>query len=186
MHLLFSRLLKTVDATFGTCSICMRKSLASALVASGFYIGVALIWPDRLLQTVLGLLALGLVGLWVLHVITYAARAVFIARRKRLQAMSGGTSALAPARNNSSIDRRATLGIFAKAAGVAVFASTAFWPFMASAEQHVCGDGSYCEIGNKCCWNSDSEAYFCCAASHLCCVDGYTSYCRNPSIGEYC
>lgn len=186
MHMLFSRLVKAIDATFGTCSICMRKSLAASLAASGLYIAAALIWPDRLLQMVLGLLALALFGLWMIHVITYAARAVVIARRKGQQAASGGTYAVAPVRNRLHINRRGALGIFAKAAGVAVFASTAFWPFMASANQHVCGDGSYCEIGNKCCWNSESEAYFCCASSHLCCVDGQSSYCRNPSIGEYC
>ena len=145
-----------------------------------------LIWPDSLLQTVLDLSALGLVGLWTLHVITYAARAVLIARRKRQQVMSSGTSAIAPARNGTGIDRRAALGIFAKAAGVAVFASTAFWLFMACATQHVCGDGSYCEIGNKCCWNAESERYFCCASTHVCCADGYPSYCRNPNIGEHC
>jgi hypothetical protein len=186
MHLLFSRLIKAIDATFGTCSICMRQSLAAALVALGCYFVSTLIWPDRLPQTVLGLAALGLASLWALHVITYAARAVFIARRKRQQAMSSGTSAIAPTGVGSSIDRRAALGIFAKAAGVAVFASTAFWPFMAGATQHVCGDGSYCEIGNKCCWNAKSETYFCCASTHVCCVDGYSSYCRNPNIGEYC
>ena len=36
MHLLFSRRIKAIDVTFGTCSTCLRKFLAAALVASGF------------------------------------------------------------------------------------------------------------------------------------------------------
>lgn len=186
MHMRISRLIKSVDATFGTCSTCMRKSFTAGLVALSGYLVATLIWPDRLLQTVLGLAALGLIGLWVLHVATYSARAVYIAQRKRQQAMSSGTSTLSPGQRGSSFDRRAALGIFAKAAGMAVFASATLWPFVASATQHKCGDGSRCEVGNKCCWNSDSETYFCCASSHVCCVDGYSSYCRNPNIGEYC
>jgi len=186
MHRLLSRLTRSIDATFGTCSICMRKSFTAALAACGLWLAAALLWPDRLLQPVLGLAALGLAGLWLMHVATYSARAVSIARRKRLQAMAGAASAIVPDRSAPGIGRRAALGIFARAAGVAVFASATVWPFRASASQHVCGDGSECEIGNKCCWNSDSETYFCCASSHVCCVDGYSSYCRNPNIGEYC
>tara|TARA_R110001599_G_scaffold52888_9_gene148007 strand:- start:581 stop:1141 length:561 start_codon:yes stop_codon:yes gene_type:complete len=186
MGILISRLIKSVDATFGTCSICMRKSFAAGVVALSCYLVVTLIWSDRLLQTVLGLAALGLISIWVLHVATFSARAVYLAQRKRQQAMSSGASTMAQGRYRSSFDRRAALGIFARAAGVAVFASATFWPFIAGATQHVCSDNLECEIGNKCCWNSDSETYFCCASSHVCCVDRYTSYCRNPNIGEYC
>ena len=186
MHRLFSRLTRSIDATFGTCSICMRKSFTAALAASGCWLAATLFWPDRLVSVVAGVAASGLIGLWLMHVATYAARAVYLAQRKRRQAVPGADSAVAPGRAAPGFGRRAALGIFARAAGVAVFASATVWPFGASASQHVCGDGSECEIGNKCCWNSDSETYFCCAGSHVCCVDGYSSYCRNPNIGEYC
>lgn len=186
MHMLISRLIKSIDANFGTCSICMRKAFAAGVVGLSCYLVATLIWPDRLFQTVLGLAALGLILLWILHVGTYSARTVYIVRRKRNQAFSNGACPPAPGRYRLNFDRRVALGIFVKAAGVAVFASATLWPFMASAAQHVCGDRSECEIGNKCCWNSDSETYFCCASSHVCCVDGYSSYCRNPNIGEYC
>lgn len=179
MHRLISHLTRLIDATFGTCSICMRKSFLAALAASSFWLVAMLLWPDRLVAALAGLAALALIALWLMHVTTYSARAVRIARRKRLQAMEEAVS-------GPVLDRRAALGVFAKAAGVAVFASAAVWPFGARASQHVCGDGSECEIGNKCCWNSTSETYFCCASSHVCCVDGYSSYCRNPNIGEYC
>ena len=185
MHSLFSGLIRSIDATFGTCSICMRKSFTAALAASGCWLAATLFWPGGLLQSLLGLAALGLTGLWLMHVATYSARAVYLARRKR-QAVPGAASVPAPGRSATSFGRRAALGIFARAAGVAVFASATVWPFGAHASQHVCGDGSECEIGNKCCWNSYSETYFCCASSHVCCVDGYSSYCRNPNNGEYC
>ncbi|WP_422371013.1 hypothetical protein [Hoeflea sp.] len=186
MNRLISRLTRSIDATFGTCSICMRKSFLAALAASGLWLAATLLWPDLPVPQIAGLAALGLVALWLMHVATYAARAVHIARRKRRQTMpevASGPLAVLP---GAGLDRRAALGVFARALGVAVFASATVWPFSASASQHVCGDGSRCEIGNKCCWNSTSETYFCCAGSHVCCVDGYSSYCRNPNMGEHC
>lgn len=186
MHSLFSGLIRSIDATFGTCSICMRKSFTAALAASGIWLAATLFWPGGLLQSLLGLAGLGLASLWLMHVATYSVRAVYLAQRKRRQAMPGAASGSSPVLSVTGLDRRAALGVFARAVGVAVFASATVWPFGAHASQHVCGDGSRCEIGNKCCWNSDSETYFCCASSHVCCVDGYSSYCRNPNIGEYC
>lgn len=178
MHVPVSRLIGSIDATFGTCSICMRKSFLAALAASGFWLAAALLWPERLVSGLAGLAALALVSLWLIHVTTYSARAVRIERRKSRQAMEEEAG--------KGLSRRAALEVFARATGVVVFASASLWPFAARASRHVCGDGSRCEIGNKCCWNSYSESYFCCAGSHVCCVDGYSSYCRNPNIGEYC
>ena len=184
MNRLYSRLTRSIDATFGTCSICMRKSFIAALAAIGLWLAAAVLWPGGPVAAPAGLAALALLALWLMHVATYSARAVRIARRKSRQAKPEPASGPLP--SGHRLDRRAALGGFARAAGVAVFASAAVWPFGARASQHVCGDGSRCEIGNKCCWNSDSESYFCCASSHVCCVDGYSSYCRNPNIGEYC
>ena len=58
MHRLFSRLIRSIDATFGTCSICIRKSFTAALAASGCWLAATLLWPGGLLQAVLGLAAL--------------------------------------------------------------------------------------------------------------------------------
>jgi hypothetical protein len=162
----------------------MRKSLTAALAAWCIHVVTAYVWPSGPLQAALGLAALALSGLWLLHVVTYASRAVYLAQRKRSGPPSCAVSSAAEA--GSGVDRRTAVGIFAKAAGTAAFASAAFFPMVAGATQHICGDGSRCEVGNKCCWNSNSETYFCCYSGHVCCVDGYSSYCRNPDIGEYC
>jgi hypothetical protein len=188
MHKLLFRVLSAIDATFGTCPICMRRALASALAAWGAWTIGWLLWPDPRLLLLLGLAAAGAACLWTLHVATFAARPMRAARRRRQLelAISGKTTVFERSQTERQVDRRAALRLLLKAVSVAVSVSMPLWPLASRAEEHTCGDGSRCDPGYKCCWNSKSEAWFCCYASHVCCVDGQRSYCRNPDAGEYC
>ena len=56
-------------ANFGHCGTCMRQSLTAALaVWLVFGIGLAM-WPEAQMQTLIGLMALGLTALWMGHVV---------------------------------------------------------------------------------------------------------------------
>ena len=58
MYSLITRVVSAVDATFGTCSICMRQALVAALTAWGIYVVLWLIWPNGLVLALLGLAVL--------------------------------------------------------------------------------------------------------------------------------
>jgi hypothetical protein len=181
-----ARSISDLGGAFGSCPICMRKSLAAALVAWGICLAALLVWPDRILVIFLGLFAIGLTGLWTLHVTIFAARALMIARREKVQAVDRRTSDELMVVDATQFNRRAALRVLFKAAGAAAFTSISFWPISSLASAHSCADGTSCDSGFKCCWNSIGDAYFCCNSSHLCCTSGHSNYCRNPDANEYC
>ncbi|MHA1164899.1 MAG: hypothetical protein ACTSP0_04865 [Alphaproteobacteria bacterium] len=120
-------------AKFGHCGTCMRQSMAAALaVWSVFGIGL-LMWPNSLLQTLIGLSALGLTALWMLHVAAYATRA----REERQVDL---------------VERRRALGILLRAAGAGVAASVPvlLWPTEGFAFCGQCTKNADCGKGWTC------------------------------------
>lgn len=150
---LISRFHTFFTARVGRCRTCMRLSLAAALAVWGvFGIGL-LIWPDGLVQNLIGLSALGLTTLWILHVAAYAARAQ--ARSRDEQPAGRGMTSTALARTEPGIDRvdrRRALGVLLRAAGVAVVASVPvlLWPSDAFAFCGQCKKNEDCGVGFVC------------------------------------
>ena len=140
-----------LGSKLGRCAVCMRQSLA---LATASWVAVALcsvVWPGSLLPTVVSLLALGLTALWTLHITVYAARAVFRAHADRPEPHLPGAVAAAghPAATGQDArltGRREALGVFARAVGIGLLASTPviLWSTRASA---FCGQ---CTIDDDC------------------------------------
>ena len=136
-------------AKVGRCATCMRQSLTAALAAWGIFGIGLLMWPDGLVQTLTGLSAIGLTALWILHVATYAARAVAeTPNRNELPAGRGTTStALVPPKLSvDNVGRRQALGSLLRAAGVGVAVSVpaVMWPSASFAFCGQCTKNSDC------------------------------------------
>ena len=85
-------------------------------------------WPNGLVQNLIGLLAFGLTGLWIRHVATYAGRAVAETRSGDEQSPRPGMTSTALARTELGVNhvgRRRALGVLLRAAGVGVVVSVA-------------------------------------------------------------
>lgn len=106
---------------FGRCVSCMRQSFGAALAALAVYGIGFLISPEAAAQSFIGLVALGLTALWMLHVVVYAGRALTTARSEGAQSLrlDNPRSTLA----HDKIGRRRTLGVLLRAASVGVVAS---------------------------------------------------------------
>ena len=147
MRDLISRFLFTVEV--GRCATCMRRSLAAALAVWGvFGIGL-LMWPDGLVQDLIGLSAFGLTALWILHVATYAARAVAEVRSRDEPPPGRGMTSTALLRTKLSLDhvgRRHALGVLLRAAGVGAVVSVPvlLWPSVGFAFCGQCTKNSDC------------------------------------------
>jgi len=111
----FTKIVSTLDASFGKCLKCMRRALLGAAVGWFVFGGAWLLWPVNPAVDVVVLLPLGLTALWLLHVGTYAVRRTSIARR----AVADPTPGDRPQPGGA----RKTLQDLVSAAGVAVRAS---------------------------------------------------------------
>jgi hypothetical protein len=149
-----------LEAKVGRCTKCMRQSLAATFAAWTAY-GIGLtIWPEESALTLIGLAAVGLTLLWVLHVAVYAARAVAKARRTGRGFRANGARAETARASLSSdqIGRRQALGVFLRAAGVSAAASipVILWPARSFAYCGQCTKDDDCG-GSKygwCCKNT--------------------------------
>ena len=77
----FTKIVSTLDGSFGKCLKCMRQSLLGAAVGWLVFGGARLLWPANPSVDVVILLPLGLTALWLLHLGAYVVRRTFIARR---------------------------------------------------------------------------------------------------------
>ena len=89
MHDLISKIRTFYNKNIGTCTTCMRQSLAAALAMWGVFGAAAAIWPQQPASGLAGLLAAGLTTLWMLHVTAYAARTMARERNRHRQAPTG-------------------------------------------------------------------------------------------------
>ena len=155
MRDLISRSRVFFTARFGRCGTCMRQSLAAALAVWGvFGIGM-LMWPDGLVQGLIGLSAFGLTTLWILHVAAYAARAMAEARSGDEQPPGPGMTSAALARTELGVEhvgRRRALGVLLRAAGVGVAVSVPvlLWPSDGFAFCGQCTRNADCGVGFEC------------------------------------
>ena len=141
MRDLISRSRAFFTAKAGRCGTCMRQSLAASLAVWGVFAAGLLMWPGGLVQDLIGLSALGLTALWILHVAAYAARAVAEAR-------SGKRTELGV----DHVGRRRAFGVLLQAAGVAVVASVPvlLWPSDGFAFCGQCTKPADCGVGFTC------------------------------------
>lgn len=120
----------------GRCAKCMRQSFTVALAAWGVF-GIGLmILPNSMVQNAIGIMALGLTALWMLHVVAYALRAVMPPTKPDID----------------PIGRRRTLGFMLRAAGIGVVASTPalLWPTKVLAFCGQCTKDDDCGVGWSC------------------------------------
>lgn len=142
-------------AGLGRCGTCMRQSLAAALAMWGLFGIGLLVLPASLARDLVGLLALALTALWMLHVVAYAVRTTAQWRSGGERRPSPGISKTAPARTQRSvdpIDRRDALGVLLRAAGVGAVASVPvfLWPSDALAFCGQCTKDEDCGVGFVC------------------------------------
>jgi hypothetical protein len=131
MRALISRSRGFFAAKVGRCATCMRQSLAATLAAWAVF-GIGLLTgAGGLAQTLIGLAALALTALWLVHVAVYAARA-------RTEPDLAG--------------RRHALGVLARAAGagVALSVPVLLWPGEAFAFCGQCTRNQDCGVGFVC------------------------------------
>jgi hypothetical protein len=149
MLALISKFRTVFAARIGRCATCMRQSLMAAVAAWAVFIIAWLIGPNGLAQELIGLSALALTGLWLLHVATYAARAMTEARRgdASLPAASTGTEA-----SGAQIGRRRAIGTLLRTAGAGALASVplALWPTESFAFCGQCTKNADCGVGYVC------------------------------------
>ena len=141
-------------AKVGRCATCMRQSLAAALAMWGIFGIGLLMWPDALVQDLIGLSAIGLTALWILHVATYAVRAVVEARNRHMLPPRRDISSNVLLRTKLSVDRvdrRRAFGVLLRAAGAGVVASVPLlWPSVALAFCGQCTRNADCGVGWVC------------------------------------
>lgn len=114
------RMMGAVAAKFGRCPRCMRQSFAIAVVAWVFsFTAYAMARP--VLATAFGILALGLSGLWLAHLATFASRAAVNVEGKA----DGPPNEPASIRTSvhSTMPRRRFFRTFAKAFAFAAIAT---------------------------------------------------------------
>jgi len=133
----------------------MRQSLAATLALWGVFGVGSLMWPDSLAQDLLGLSTFGLTILWILHVATYAARAVAEMRSGDEQPQRPGMISPALARTELGVNhvgRRRALGVLLRAAGVGVVVSVPvlLWPSDSFAFCGQCTQNADCGVGFEC------------------------------------
>ena len=133
-----------LDAIFGRCATCMRRSLAGACMSWAILAIAWLTSPNGLLTAFIGLSALALTALWLAHVTAFAARASRKAAR--------GEMTTEPQPELDVIGRRQALGLMWRAAGVGIAASVplALWPSDARAFCGQCSTNSDCGVGWVC------------------------------------
>lgn len=131
-------------AKIGRCTFCMRQSLLAAASACGVFAVTLWINADGVTQSLTGLAALGLTGLWIAHVATYAARAVAEAPRREPVARTQG--------GDAPIGRRRAIGLMLRAAGAGAAASVplVLWPSASFAFCGQCTRNSDCGVGFVC------------------------------------
>jgi hypothetical protein len=132
----------------GRCTKCMRQSLVATLTMWAVFAVAMMAWRGVLVGYVIGAIAVGLTGLWALHIAVYAARAVAAAR-------IGGRIFNSPARIANSVDgaaRRQALQTLFRAAGAGVAASVPvlFSPSVAFAFCGQCTTDAHCGVGWVC------------------------------------
>jgi len=146
MHSNLTKYLNYLSSNLGHCTTCMRQSLGSAIIAAGIYGAGFLIWPNSMVHTLTGLMAVALTFLWLAHIGAYAIRA---------QTRKGRSKATIVKLDNSPVDRRGALGLMLRAAsvGVAVSVPTLLWPSNALA---FCGQ---CTVNRDC--GSENSGWEC-------------------------
>jgi hypothetical protein len=120
----------------------------------GFGIGL-LMASHGLALGLIGLAAVGLIALWVLHVVVYAARIVAEARSGDEQPQAPAMTSAALSRMERGIDhvgRRRALGALVRAAGAGVVVSVPvlLWPSDSSAFCGQCTRNRDCGVGWVC------------------------------------
>ena len=138
----------------GRCERCMRQSLAAALLAWGLFGIGQLVWPASFIEDLISIAAACLTSLWLLHVATYAARAVKRLRPEGTKRPNhsdlGAVSASAAL--DEAIDRRTAFATVARTAGFGVLASIpiALWPTASFAFCGQCTKNADCGVGWVC------------------------------------
>lgn len=150
MHDLILKSQALFDGKIGRCATCMRQSLMATLTAWGIF-GIGLLtWRGHLVQDLIGLLALGLSALWLLHVAAYAIRTT--ARSSGEQASNIGTALAQTELGIDQISRRRAFGILLRAAGIgaAVSVPVVLWPSTSFAFCGQCTINAHCGSGWVC------------------------------------
>jgi hypothetical protein len=151
------RLRRFVWSNVGHCMRCIRLAFqAAALVCVAFALSAALS-RGSIVTGLTGLVAVGAVSLWLIHIFAFAVKS--LERQKRIHAP--GTAA--------EFSRRHTLAAFVKVlTGVVLVSAT---PALAQ----TCPDGRPpCFAGT------------CCDADHYCCCSAEDAYCESNDNGCIC
>lgn len=152
MYNLISRFRAFFSAKIGRCGTCMRQSLAAALAGWGFFGIALLIWPDGLARDLIGLSALALTILWIMHVAAYVARALAQVWSEDERRDMRGTALARTEPSVVNVGRRGAFAVLLRAAGVglAVSVPVLLWPFDSFAFCGQCTKDKDCGVGFKC------------------------------------
>lgn len=150
MHDQISKLHALFDSKIGRCATCMRQSLVAALAAWGIFALGLLMWWDHLVQDLIGLSALGLTALWLLHVATYALRATALSTDEGASNIGAVSTQTKPGTDH--ISRRRAFGVLLRAArvGAAVSVPAVLWPSTSFAFCGQCTRNEQCGVGWVC------------------------------------
>ena len=156
-HHLISRCRDIFVLKFGRCGRCMQQSFAAVLLAWGLFGIGQFMWPDNVVQNLIGVAAVGLAILWILHVAVYTGRAVARLRPEDVKHSERGhlDTVSADVAPNDLMGRHAALKMLArtaKAASIGVVASVPvlFFPTASFAFCGQCTKNADCGVGFVC------------------------------------
>ncbi len=149
---LVQRPLARFVSKIGSCANCMRQSLEATIVAWILFAFTVIYYPGTSLQLVIEMMAAALSLLWLLHLATYAGRALNKSHVMDAQAAGPVDANALP----SELDRRSAIGILLRAAaiGAAVSLPMILRPTAALAFCGQCSQNSDCGVSPCRCVNT--------------------------------